>query len=134
MSSVTDGRRKPRPAPLVEWIVGAAGAAAFLGIIGVLIWSGLRNDRAPPDVSVRVERVVAGENGYVVEFSAVNAGDMTAAGLVVVGELRAEGVVERREAMIDYLPAHSRRGGGFIFESDPAQGELRLFAESYADP
>jgi uncharacterized protein (TIGR02588 family) len=131
---VAERRSSSHPAPLAEWAVGVAGAAAFLGMIAVLAWNGLRDEGAPPDVRIALERVVAGENGHVVEFVALNRGDRTAAGLLVVGELSAEGVLERRETTIDYLPPHSRRSGGFIFESDPTQGDLRLFAESYADP
>lgn len=128
-------RKKDRSEPLIEWIVGVLGAAAFLGMVGVLTWNGLRNDDAPPDVALTVERIVDGDGGYVVEFSALNRGDVTAAGLLVAAELRtAEGLAERHEVTLDYLPPNSERVGGFIFEHDPNEGELRLAAESYVDP
>ncbi len=127
--------RKDSSEPWIEWVVGVLGAAAFLGMIATLTWNGLRDESAPPDVTLTVERIVDGDGGYVVEFSALNRGDVTAAGLLVAAELRrAEGVAERHEVTLDYLPPNSKRIGGFIFERDPSEGELRLAAESYVDP
>jgi len=115
--------------PLLEWLVGGLGALIFCALIGVLVWNSGDGAQAPPDVRVDVERIQRTRAGYVLEFAAGNAGDVTAAQVEIVARL-ASG--EERRARLDYLPPHSTRRGGFFFESDPRGAEIR--AEGYADP
>jgi len=128
------GRKRKGDAPLLEWFVGGLGAIIFAGMLAVLLTTGLAGEDAPPSIHVKTERVAAVEGGYVLEFSARNASDVTAADIAVVAELRGGGEVQRREARFDYLPPHSARRGGFFFESDPRQGALVLRAEGYNEP
>jgi uncharacterized protein (TIGR02588 family) len=134
---VTDGRagKARRPIPVTEWVVAALGAALVAATIAYLVWLALSRDDAPPDVQVVAGSVHAVQNGYVVEFRAVNAGGQAAAGLLVEGELTGpDGVIETAEATIDYLPPRSERAGGLIFKEDPRRHELRLSAKGYVDP
>jgi uncharacterized protein (TIGR02588 family) len=119
---------------LIEWLVGGLGAIIFVGMLAVLIATGVNGADGPPSVRVTVERVQQIGGGYVVEFVARNAGEGTAAGVDIVGELTAGASVEERRAHFDYLPPHSARRGGVFFEGDPRQGELTLRAEGYNDP
>jgi uncharacterized protein (TIGR02588 family) len=130
---VAERKRRPDP-PLLEWLVGGLGAVIFFGMLAVLIATGLGSADAPPSVQVNVERVAAVEGGYVLEFSARNESDVTAADIAVVAELRTGEDVQRREARFDYLPPRSERHGGFFFESDPRAGALTLRAEGYNEP
>jgi uncharacterized protein (TIGR02588 family) len=124
-----------RPIPATEWVVAAIGAALVAGTIGYLVFLALSRDEAPPDVQVVAGSVHAVQDGYVVEFRAINAGAKAAAELLIEGELEGpDGVVETSEATIDYLPPRSEREGGLIFKEDPRRLELRLSAKGYVDP
>jgi uncharacterized protein (TIGR02588 family) len=124
-----------RPVPATEWVVAAIGAALVAGTIGYLVFLALSRDEAPPDVQIVSGSVHAVQNGYVVEFRAINAGAKAAAELLIEGELEGpDGVVETSEATIDYLPPRSEREGGMIFSQDPRRYELRLSAKGYVDP
>jgi uncharacterized protein (TIGR02588 family) len=124
-----------RPIPATEWVVAALGAALVAATIGYLVWLALSRDDTPPDVQVVAGRVHAVQNGYVVEFRAINAGGQAAAGLLVEGELTGpQGTVETAEATVDYLPPRSEREGGLIFREDPRRHELHLRAKGYVNP
>jgi uncharacterized protein (TIGR02588 family) len=124
-----------RPIPATEWVVAALGALLVAGTIGYLAWLTISRDETPPDVQVVAGRVHALQNGWLVEFRAVNTGATAAAQLLVEGELAGEGgVVETAEATIDYLPPRSEREGGLLFSHDPRRHELRLGAKGYVDP
>ena len=126
--------KRKSEAPLLEWVVGGLGAIIFFGMLAVLIATGVSSRASPPSINVEVERVTAVEGGYVLEFTARNESDVTAADIAVVAELRAGEETQHREARFDYLPPRSERQGGFFFESDPRAGALELRAEGYNEP
>jgi uncharacterized protein (TIGR02588 family) len=127
-------RNRKSEAPLLEWLVGGLGAIIFFGMLAVLVATGLGGEDMPPSIHVEMERVAAVEGGYVLEFSARNDSNVTAADIAIVAELRSSADVQHREARFDHLPPHSERRGGFFFESDPRQGALTLRAEGYNEP
>jgi uncharacterized protein (TIGR02588 family) len=130
---VAERKRRPQ-APLLEWTVGGLGAIIFFGMLTLLIATDMTSRDLPPSISVEVERVTAVDGGYVLEFTARNESDVTAADIAIVGELRAGEDTQHREARFDYLPPRSERQGGFFFESDPRAGALALRAEGYNEP
>lgn len=130
---MSERKAQPRP-PLLEWVVGGAGAVLFFAILAVLIVTGLQDASRPPSIHVDIARVSAIEGGYVLEFIARNESETTAADVAIVAELQAGADVQQGEARFDYLPPRSARRGGFFFESDPRQGALELRAEAYNEP
>ena len=121
--------------PLLEWIVGGLGAVMVSGAIAFLVYHALTRDRTPPDVSVVAERVFVLRDRYLVQFRAFNQGGSAAAELTIEGELIGpDGGTETSEAVLDYVPARSGRGGGLWFSGDPRAGQLTLRANGYADP
>jgi uncharacterized protein (TIGR02588 family) len=124
-----------RPVPLTEWLVAALGALLVAGTIGSLVWLALGRDQTPPDVRVEAGAVLARQQGFLIEFRAVNTGGKAAAALLVEGELLgSDGVLETAQASIDYLPPRSARAGGLVFRRDPRRHELRLGVKGYVDP
>lgn len=88
-----------------------------------------------PQIVVRVDTVIAYPSGHVVEFRAINAGDATAAGVQVEGELRSDtGVVERSESTVDFVPARSWRKGGLLFKGDPRAHRMEVRAVGFGRP
>ena len=128
--------RPPRHAlPLLEWIVGGLGAVLVGGAIGFLVYHSLTRDQTPPDVRVVAQRVLDLQNGYLVQFRALNQGGSAAAQLTIEGELAGpDGEVEVSEVVFDYLPPRSGREGGLVFSRDPRAGQLSLRAKGYARP
>jgi uncharacterized protein (TIGR02588 family) len=122
-------------APAWMWAIGLLGLLLVAGSIGFALYEAVAGDASPPDVTVKLEGILPVQDGYLVEFRAVNEGGTTAAGLTVEGELRdgAE-VVEVSDATIDYVPSHSEREGGLFFTQDPRQYDLQLRAKGFESP
>ena len=100
-----------------------------------LLWQGMSGVDGPPEVHVSVDRVTAQADGFDVGFEARNDGAAPAMALTVEAVLTMPGGrVERLETVLDYLPAHSARRGGFVFSADPRQGRLEIRAVSYQEP
>ena len=129
--------RKPR-APntsTAEWIVAALSAALVLGVVGFLIYDGVRSPSTPPDVTIEIDSVQQAGPGYLVLFRARNRGRSTAAEVVVEGELEADtGKVETSQTTIDYVPAGGQQRAGLFFTHDPGRLRLKLRAHGYREP
>jgi uncharacterized protein (TIGR02588 family) len=120
---------------LAEWIVAAFSAVLVLGVLGFLIYDGVRSPATPPDVTVEVDSIRRAGAGYLVLFRARNSGRSTAAEVLVEGELEADsGRRETSETKIDYVPAGGEQHGGLYFRRDPQRSRLRLRAHGYRDP
>jgi uncharacterized protein (TIGR02588 family) len=122
-------------APLWMWGIGLLGLILVLGSIGFALYEAVAGDSSPPDVTVQVVEILPAQNGFLVEFRAINEGGTTAAGLTVEGELRdGTEVVEASDTTVEYIPSHSEREGGLFFTLDPRQYELQLRAKGYETP
>lgn len=119
-----------------EWIAAGLGAAIVLATLAFMVYDAMTGGPHPvPQITVRVDTVIAYGSGYVVEFRAINEGAATAAGAVVSGELRADtGVVEHAEVTLDHVPARSWRKGGLVFAEDPRTHRLVLRFKGFAQP
>jgi uncharacterized protein (TIGR02588 family) len=118
-----------------EWIVAAVSAALVLGVLGFLIYDGVRHPATPPDVTIEVDSIQQAGAGYLVLFRARNRGRSTAAEVLVRGELQADtGAVETSETLLDYVPGGGDQQGGLYFAHDPRQLRLRLRAHGFREP
>ena len=117
------------------WGIALLGLALELGSIVFMLYEAAAGDSSPPDVTVRLDSIRPTQDGFLIEFRAVNQGGTTAAGLTVEGELR-KGTesVETSNTTLEYVPSHSERKGGLFFKSDPRQYELQLRAKGYEKP
>lgn len=134
--SARQSRGGPQPdTPILEWILGGLGAALVLFALGFLIYVGESKTDRTGGVEVTVDQISRVEGGYLVQFSARNAGTRTLADVRVRARLmEGETQLENAEVVLDYLPGRSTARGGFYLQSDPAQYALRLRAESYREP
>jgi uncharacterized protein (TIGR02588 family) len=119
----SDGGRPAQHAEpsIWEWVAAGIGGALVVAALGFMVYEAATLTAHPtPRLAIRIDTVVAYPAGYIVEFRAINAGDATAASVLVQGELRSDtGVVERSEAMVDFVPARSWRQAGRVFKNDP---------------
>ncbi len=121
--------RKKRPeTPLLEWIASAIGLLLVLAVVAVIGREALSGESGQvPAIEVAAVRVAPAGSGFVVGFEAVNRSGGTAAAVEIEGVLKSgETTVETSSATIDYVPAHSRRGGGLFFREDPRRHSLEL--------
>jgi len=126
---------KLKDAPLWMWGIAGLGLALVLGSIVFMLYEAAAGDSSPPNVTVRLDSIRPTQNGFLIEFRAVNEGGTTAEGLTVEGELRSGAEsVETSNTTIKYVPSHSERAGGLFFKSDPRQYELQLRAKGYEKP
>ena len=81
---------KIKDAPLWMWGIAVLGLALVLGSIVFLLYEAAAGDSSPPNVTVRLDSIRPTQNGFLIEFRAINEGGTTAQGLTVEGELRTE--------------------------------------------
>jgi uncharacterized protein (TIGR02588 family) len=134
--SRTDSPRNENQAiPTLEWVVGGIGFVIIAGVLGFFLYAAVHNDHPHPDVKLSVDAVARLRNGYLVQFTAINEGGLTAQGVTVEGELRSGAdVVERSETAIEFLPPGSKKRAGIFFSRDPRQFELKLRPLGYEEP
>ena len=126
---------KLKDAPLWMWGIAVLGLALVLGSIVFMLYEAAGGDSSPPNVTVRLDSIRATQNGFLIEFRAINEGGTTAQGLTVEGELRSgTESVETSNTTLEHVPSHSERAGGLFFKSDPRQFELQLRAKGYEKP
>lgn len=127
-------KKSTRP-PIAQQLVALSGAVVVAGMLGYLSYAALSGDGSPPDVAIEVRSIERNGSNYVVRFVARNSGSRTAAAVQAEARLLRNGrLVEQARATLDYVPANSRKEGGFWFTNDPRQGELTLDVTGYQLP
>ena len=119
----------------IEWTVAGLSGVLVLAMIGFILYQAISAATKTPELSVAVERIEAAGDGFRVAFRAINAGDTTAAGVTIEGQLQSgDETIETSEVTLDYVPAHSERKGGLLFNHDPSRYQLQLEAKGYKEP
>jgi len=118
-----------------QWIVAALGAALVIFTLVYLAYDAFTRPDIPADIRVEQAAIRGVPGRFIVQFRARNLGGVTAAQVLVVGELWWGGALrERRQTTLEFVPPRSERGGGLFFVQDPRQGRLVLRAQGYASP
>ncbi len=130
-----DRSRKAAATPWLEWLSAGIGLVLTLGVLGSIGWQAVRDVSEPPVISIEVERTVAIEGGYRVDFQARNMAGATASQVEIEGRLADnDREPEIGRVTFDYIPGHSARRGGMFFTRDPVSGPLSLRALGFANP
>lgn len=119
-----------------EWVSFAIAATIIASIIGLVAYVWATGDTQPPvlETEITPEARQAGGQFYV-PFSVTNTGGGTAESVQVIAELRVNGeVIETGEQQFDFLSGGEKAEGAFVFQRDPAQGDLSLRVASYSLP
>ena len=121
--------------PPIEWAAALVSTLLVLFLLGYTLREALVREKRPPLIAVRADSILAVEGGYLVMFTARNAGGETAAALVVRGTLRrGDAELEQSEATIDYVPLGGERQGGLHFTLDPSRHALEIGASGFDTP
>lgn len=120
----------------MEWALAAVSAALLLATAGYLLYEATAHPDGPPQIVLQAGEPRRVADGFVVEFTARNDGRTTAANVQVIGELGTppDGVLERSEAVLDYVPKGSTRKGWLGFRRDPRAAGLRVMVGGQTEP
>jgi uncharacterized protein (TIGR02588 family) len=117
-----------------EWIILGVSASILAAVVLVLVVLAFRTDDPaspaadPPGPSRQV-----GEQ-FFVPVDIVNNGDVGAAEVQVLAELTIDGVTSSGDQVVDFLGGGERQQLIFIFDDDPADGELEISVTGFAEP
>lgn len=129
-----DGQKETTPS-ILEWIIAAVGLILVAAAFGYILYRTVAAKNTPPDLTVKIESITQISAGYLVKFRVANSGEKTAAAVNLRGTLKnGEAVEESGNLTISYVPAHSEREGGILFEKNPQNYQLQIRADGYANP
>lgn len=133
--------QEKRAAARIEWALAGISAVLLVATVVFLLVQATRQGDGLPDIQITSERVEAqGEQRFVVSIVAHNRGEMAAAEVRVIGELRPRQAapdsepLETTECTLDYVPSRSKTHGALVFPLDPAGHELKLRVGGYQQP
>jgi len=117
-----------------EWIVFGVSALILFAIVAALIVLALQgSDPAAPVAEAPGTVRPVGEQ-FLVPVEIVNEGDESAAQVQVQAELTIGGTTSTSDQVIDFLGRGERHELTFVFDDDPAGGELTIGVVSFAAP
>jgi uncharacterized protein (TIGR02588 family) len=119
----------------IEWATGVVSAVVVLGVVGWIGKDALQDRDTSPNLIGVVLQTEERSDGFQVLFDVRNGSSKTASDVTVRGEIREQGsVLESVETVLDYVPGHSKAGGGLIFQQNPAGKTLRIRAVAFDEP
>ena len=117
-----------------EWVTFGTSLAVLGVIVAVIVALWIRGED-PAQVAVRQDGVRRGAAGtHLVDASVTNEGDVTAANVQVIATLTIGDTTEEAEQVVDFVAGGEEEALVFVFQDDPAEGELELVVASFADP
>lgn len=127
---MTESRRRPTTA--AEWVTFAIALAVVLAVVGAI--ASQVSSTAPPAPVVEVGDVEERGGRFVVPVEVVNRGDRTAQDVQVTATLTLDDGEVTSDHLVDFLAGGERSELEFVFEEDPADGELDVVVGGYALP
>ena len=119
----------------IQWLIGGASTLLVLLLLGFILYEAMKGTDLPPIISVRSEKIVLGNQGFVVQFAAKNSGGLTAKSVNIEGRLTEDGKeIEKSNATLSFVPSHAERHGGLFFSHDPRQYQLEIKPKGYDRP
>ncbi len=130
-----NGEQEKTSPAVLEWIIAVIGLILVAAAFGFILYRAVAGKNTPPDLTVKIESISQNSAGYLVKFRIANSGEKTAAAVNVRGTLKnGETVEESGDVTISYVPSHSEREGGILFEKNPQNYQLQIRADGYANP
>ena len=128
--------KKPSPSlseRILAWVMAGLGIVLVVGALVVVLKDVGATE--PASITVRETQRRAAVGGGVVTVEVFNHGDGTAGQVHIEGELMRPGTEpEMAEAVIDYVPGHSRAEASLAFTSDPTGAQLTVRTKGWTDP
>ena len=125
-------KRPPRSA--AEWTTFAVALAILLAIVGAI---GVEASRpsTPADPVAKIDGRPRDLDGrFHVDVIVENRGDETAEAVQVVASLEVDGEPLETDETVDFLAGGDQAELTFVFEQDPAEGELSVRVAGFQNP
>lgn len=136
MTKISNGKNIEPGAP--HWIEWMTGAVSGIIVLGVIVWigkDGFMDRDTSPNLHGSVVKTEERSGGFQVLFEFHNNSSATASQVKIRGEIRdRESILESSETVLDYVPGHSRVGGGLIFRQNPDGKDLKVSATAFDEP
>lgn len=116
-----------------EW-TSLVGSLVVLLVVVALIALQIPGDDDPAAPVARVAGVRPVRDAFHVDVTVHNAGDQTAANVQVSAELVVGGEVVTGDQTVDFLSADEEAELTFLFDQDPATGDLSISVSGFAAP
>jgi uncharacterized protein (TIGR02588 family) len=117
-----------------EWITLGV-SSLILVVLVILVATQIDDTKAPAaPVAEIVGEARKIDDLHHVEVTVTNRGDDTAANVQVSAELTVNGKATTADQTIDFLAGDEAEDLVFVFEDDPASGELTVAVTSFAAP
>lgn len=118
-----------------EWVTFALSVLVLLAVVGVLVVQ-LVGDQEParPVASVVVADIISSGDRFAVPVEVTNEGDRGAQNVGVSAELVVGDVTMSAGQTIDFLGANETATLVFLFDEDPAGGEVTATVDGFAVP
>lgn len=129
-SASSSGRQQRTHA---EWVTLAVSFLVLAALVALILTRAGDGDR-PAQPVARVESTRRVDEQWFVDVAVENRGGSTAADVQVIAELTADGHTVTAGQMIDFLAADERDGIVFVFDTDPAAGELTVRVSTFTIP
>lgn len=135
------GQQRPREQSAgrtrAEWVTFAISSILVLALFVLLIVQALFTGREPASISVHFEPAEARQepSGYYLPLRIANSGDEAAEEVWVRIALEPkQGPTEVAVVALTFLTGHGDEEAGVVFQSDPAEGTLRVAGIGYLRP
>lgn len=116
-----------------EWASLAVSCLILAALVG-LIGAQLTSTREPASPVAVVDGHHVAHGFHHVAVVVTNHGDETASNVQVTAELTIDGDVTSADQSIDFLAGGEEEDLVFVFEDDPADGELRVAVSGFGVP
>ena len=125
---------RTRPTRAAEWVTFGVAAAIVLAVV-VTILSLNGGSTSPPAPRVETGAVDERDGRFFVPVRVLNKGEETVQNVQVAATLTVDGEEEASaDQVVDFLAGGDTADLEFVFEEDPAEGELEVVIGGYAVP
>lgn len=134
-SQMSPSRDKDRS--VAEWTTLGISIAILIAILGLVTYLYVRGDEQPVVILVepQMQALRQDEGGYYLPVIIRNEGDPTVEEVHIEAELdTGSGETETAQLTIQFLAGGEQLEATFIFQHDPAEGELTTRATSFQEP
>lgn len=125
----------PRPSrSTAEWTTFAVSSLVLLALLVTVVLQAARSDRPPAPVAAVEGPVERRGRHFHVPVTVTNEGDETAEAVQVLVSLDIDGETIDADQTIDFLAGGDHRDLVFVFDHDPADGELAVRITGFTVP
>lgn len=135
MNEARKGSDERPPRTAAEW-VSFAVSGALLAVLVAVIAMQIPGEHTPPALTVtRAGAIREAGGSFYVPVDVENAGDETAQNVQVLASLKtSDGEEVIGDQVVDFLAGGEVKRLEFVFDEDPADGELTLTVSGYGVP